>query len=109
MLDTKIMKWVSIAGLLLAVLWRPSENYQLLLEFVVCAGAILVAIDARRAEKNLWATGFVAVALLFNPIQPVGFSREMFLWLDLICVAMFLVPLAALKREPILSMPSITS
>lgn len=106
---TKIMQWISIAGLLLAVLWRPSEDYQLLLQFVVCAGAILVAWEGYRSAKHLWAIGFFSIALLFNPIQPAAFSRAMFLWVDLICVGMFLVPLAALKRKPILSMPSITS
>jgi hypothetical protein len=104
---TKIMKWASIAGLFLAVLWRPSENFQLLLEFVVCAGAILVALDAVRAEEYVWATGFVAIALLFNPVAPVVLSREMFFWLGWVSVATFLASLVVLKSQPRLAMPSI--
>ena len=41
---TKIMKWVSIMALLLAVTWRPSVNYQIPLDFLVCAGAVLVVL-----------------------------------------------------------------
>jgi hypothetical protein len=37
---TKIMKWVSITALLLTVFWHPSAS----LDFVVCAGAILVVL-----------------------------------------------------------------
>ena len=41
---TKIMKWVSITALPLAVTWRPSANYQIPLDFVVCAGAVMVVL-----------------------------------------------------------------
>src|SRR2546426_4009522 len=37
---TKLMKWVSITALLLTVFWHPSAS----LDFVVCAGAILVVL-----------------------------------------------------------------
>ncbi len=106
---TKIMKWISIAGLLLAVLWRPSENYQLLLQFVVCTGAILVAWEGYRSANHLWAIGFFSIALLFNPIQPLTPSREMFLWLDLLSLATFLGSLVLLRAQPKLSIPSIRS
>jgi len=37
---TKIMEWVSITALLLAVTWRPFATYQLPVDFVVCGGAL---------------------------------------------------------------------
>jgi hypothetical protein len=40
----KTMQWVPITALLLAVTWRPSANYQILLHFVVCAGAVMVIL-----------------------------------------------------------------
>jgi len=98
---TKIMKWVSIAGLLLGVMWRSSPNYQLLLQFLVCAGAILVALQAARAAKYSWAVGFSAIAVLYNPILSVALSRNMFLWLNLVCLATFVVSLSVLKTRPI--------
>jgi len=104
---TKIMKWSAIAVLLQAVLWRSSANYQLLLEFVVCAGAIVVALDAIHADEYVWATGFVAIALLFNPVAPVVLSREMFFWLGWASVATFLASLVVLKPKPRLSLESL--
>ncbi len=41
---TEIMKWVSITALLRVVSWRPSANYQIRLDFVVCAGAAMVVL-----------------------------------------------------------------
>ena len=39
---TTIVKWVSLAVLILTVTPRPSANYQIPLGFVVCAGVIMV-------------------------------------------------------------------
>ena len=63
---TKIMKWVSIAAsllaLVLALLWPSSASYPiLLLGFAVCAGAILAA-QASRAGKYLWEAGYTMVS-----------------------------------------------
>ena len=41
---TKIMQWVPILALLLVVSWRPSSNYQIALNFVVCAGAVMMVL-----------------------------------------------------------------
>jgi len=38
------MQWVLLTALLLAVIWRPSAHYQILLHFVVCAGAVMVIL-----------------------------------------------------------------
>ncbi len=106
----KIMKWVSIAALLLAAIsWRSAANYQLLLQFVVCMGATVVVMQAVRETEYGWAAGFVAIALLFNPAVPVfRLSGPLSLLLVLACIAPFAVSLAALKTQPLLSIPSIT-
>ena len=106
---TKIMKWVSIVVLLLAVLRLPTASYQVLLEIVVCVAGLLVLTQAVRAGKYFWAAGFLAIAVLFNPVVPVALSRKILLGLDWVCLAAFLLSLAALKRQPTLSMPSITN
>ena len=106
---TKIMKWLSIAVLLLAALWRSSAGYQVLLQFVVCVTALLVVTQAIRTRKYLWVPAFAAIAVLFNPVVPVLFSRKVLLWLDLVCLMTFLVSLAALRSQPALTIPSITS
>ena len=48
---TKTMKWASIAALLAAILWRPSAGYELLVQFAVCVGAILVIGQSYRVDK----------------------------------------------------------
>jgi Family of unknown function (DUF6804) len=106
---TKIMKLLLIAALLLAAFWRSSANFQLVLESVVCVTGLLVVMQAVRKGKYFWAAGFLAVAALFNPVVPVAFSRNAFLWLDAMCIVTFLVSLVVLKRQPRLSMPLITN
>jgi len=107
---TKIVKWVSIAALLLAVIfWRSAANYQLLLNSVVCMAAIAVVVQAAQARERRWAVGFVAIALLFNPAVPVfRLSGEWSLLLVVFCIAPFAISLAALKPQPLRSIPSIT-
>ncbi len=105
---TKIMKWVSIAVLLLAAVWLPSAGSQVLLELVICVSALLVVRQAFRVGKYAWAAGFLTIAALFNPVLPLGLSRGRFLLLDWLCIITFLVSLAVLRRQPVLSIPSIT-
>lgn len=105
---TKIMKWVSVAVLLLAALWLPSAGFQVLLQIVVCVSAFLVIWQATRRGKYAWAGIFLTIAVLFNPVLPISFSRRIFLALDWVCLMTFLVSLAALRRQPVLSIPSIT-
>ena len=38
------MRWIPIPALLLALTWRPSANYQILLHFLVCASAVMVVL-----------------------------------------------------------------
>jgi hypothetical protein len=102
------MKWVSVVALIVAVfLWHSSLNFRVLVQFIVCAAAGLVFVQAMRASKRLWAAGFFGIALLFNPILPFALPRGVFLSLDVVCLTMFLFSLALLKTSPRLSMVSI--
>jgi hypothetical protein len=38
---TKIMQWASITALLMVVSWRPFASYQITLDLVVCACAVM--------------------------------------------------------------------
>jgi hypothetical protein len=96
---TKIMKWVCIAALLVAVIWGSSVNYQILLEFLVCAGALLLVLGAWRMGKYSWAAGFIAIAVLFNPVVPIVLPHPILLWVDLICLVSFVLSLAMLRTE----------
>ena len=110
---TKIMKWTTIGALFtVAALWRSTASSQLtqfLLGFVVCLGASVVAVQAARAGKYVWTGGFAVIALLFNPlVQVLPFGWEWGRWLVVIAIVPFAVSLAALRTQPLLSIPSIT-
>ena len=94
---TKTMKWACIAALLLAVIWRSSANYRVLLEFMVCAGAVLIVLRACRTGKYPWAAGFIAIAVLFNPVARIALPQPMSVWVDLVCLVAFVLSLAVLR------------
>jgi len=116
---TTIMKWVSIAVLLFGLLgnlpvgsqeWSVRNGgYLELFNMLVCLSALLVVAEGFRGRKYFWALGFVAIAVLFNPIVPVTLPRKMFLGLDSVCILTFLVSLALSKRQPMLTVPSRTN
>ena len=106
---TKIMTWVSIGVLLIAVLIYPAASYPLLVGIVICLSAVLVVRQAVRLRKYFWAGGFVAIAVLFNPVMPVALSGKTFLWLDAASLMTFLISLAALKGRPSLPIPSVAN
>jgi Family of unknown function (DUF6804) len=106
---TRIMRWVSMPVLLVAVFSIPSASYQLMLDIFVGVTAALVATQAFRARKYIWAAGFAAIAVLFNPIVPFVFSRNTSLWLDTFCLITFMTSLFALGKQPKPSVPLVTN
>ena len=105
---TKVMKWVSIVVLLLAGLRLPTTGNQVMLEIVVCVSGLLAVMQAVRTSHYSWAAGFLAIAVLFNPVVTLGLSGKTLLWVDWACLATFLLSLAAWKRRPTASRASIT-
>ena len=105
---TKIMKWISIAALLLALFWHPFAESGRLLQFAVLAGAVAVLVQAVRAGKYMWIGLFAAVACIFNPIRPISLSPSLFLVLDALTLVLFMVSLRGLETKSRLSIASIT-
>ena len=106
---TKIMKVVCVASLMLLAFWQASASAAVVLDILVCVGAMTVATQAVARPKYIWTTGFVLIAVLFNPIVPLGLSRNIFFVLDLACLGAFLISFEALKTQRLLSIPSITN
>ena len=106
---TQVVKWFAIAVLLFAVVfWNSGANYQLELDLVVSGAAAVVLIQAVQAKKYRWASGFLAIGLLFNPAVPIfklagGFSLS----LVVLAIVPFALSLATLRPHPLLSVPSI--
>jgi Family of unknown function (DUF6804) len=106
---TKIIKFACAGVLLLAALWVAPPGVEILLNILVCVGALTVATQAATRPKYLWAAGFVAIAVLYNPVAPIVLSRQVSFWLDLACLLAFGLSLEVLKSQPIPSIPSITN
>ena len=104
---TIMMKWFSVAALLLAAFWRSSANFQLVLEVVICVTALLVVAQATRSRKYWWAAGFFVITVLFNPVVPVDLPGRFYLFLDLFSLMAFLASVVAVRTRPIPSIPSI--
>jgi len=105
---TIIMKYVSIAALLTAVLWSAPLDYRVLLSFVITISAVAVITQAAHAHKHAWVGLFVGIATIFNPILTGALPRPVYLWIDLACLAAFTSSLLVLKNQPVLSIASIT-
>ena len=106
---TRIVKLVCVGALLVTAFWVASPGVEVLLDILISVGAITVATEAVARPKYLWAAGFLAIGVLFNPIAPVALSRNVFLVLDMACLLAFLISLETLKSLPVLSIPSITN
>ena len=102
---TKTMKWVSITMLLLALFRPPLLNHPVALEFLICGGALLVVAQAWRAQKYFWAAGFVAIAVVFNPVLDLTLSPPVFTGLAWISIAAFLLSMVGLTEKPLALAP----
>ena len=104
----KTMIVVSVAALAIGVFMKSSPDYRMLLQFSICASAVLIVLHSLRAKAEyFWAGAFCCVALLFNPIVPVvSPGRELFA-LDSACMTLFLLYFRVCKVKPPVAMTSI--
>jgi hypothetical protein len=73
----KAVTWVSIAALLLtaAGLWSHPGLYDVVVRFIVVAGALVLMVGAFQPKNYPIAALFGALAVLYNPVAPLfGFS-----------------------------------
>jgi hypothetical protein len=95
---TKIAKWISLPALLIGSMFsRSAASYELLLDVVICMGAIIVVQHEVRLKEYFWAAGFVAIAIIFSPLI---LATKIFLLMGLTCAATFVTLLAAWKLRP---------
>lgn len=103
----KTVSALSVVSLLLLP-FVSSGNYALGVKFLVCAAAVLVAVQATRRGALLWVLPFMMVAVMFNPVSPVAVSTTIALWMHLVVMGMFSVYVVRLKHAPRMSIASIT-
>lgn len=92
----KAAKIAVIVGLLsAAVLWSRAAPFEVLVRFMVGAGAIAVMVQSLRTRRYLFASVFASLAVLFNPIAPFfEFSGDWQRALLVACAAPFVASLA---------------
>jgi hypothetical protein len=74
----KGVKWISIAALLAAAArWPHPGLYDVVVRFVVAAGALAMMFQSLRFRYYVVAAAFGALVLLYNPLAPVfAFAGE---------------------------------
>jgi hypothetical protein len=106
---TKIMKFGSVAGLLLASMsWHSGTSYQLLLDLAVYMSAIVMVQQAVRAQEYFWAAGLAGMMLLLNPVL-LAFTPAGNLLLLLFLVGLFpiVIAFAAMRGATVTLYPNL--
>ena len=68
----KAVKWLSITALVVvAALWSRLAPYDVVVRFILAAGAFAVMFHALHTRHYAFAAVFGALALLYNPAAPV--------------------------------------
>ena len=105
---TKVMTWLSLAALAVALYSHSNIPDLGITGLVIFAGALVVLIQAVRQRKRYWTAGLIVIVLLFNPLIALPVSHTMAVSLELACILALLASLFALRAQPLLSIPSIT-
>ena len=90
---TSISRVPAIAGcafLALAMLGRWPYSFYTVLRLVVCGTGVYYAMKFQASSRPGWMWSMVAVAIVFNPIVPIGFARSTWVIVDG-CAAGFLL------------------
>ncbi len=101
MKTNKILSIIAGVMLLLAIpsMW-PYGYYQLLRWVVSIVGAYN-AYQTYKLKLNGWMITMIAVAILFNPISPLTFSKDTWILFDLAVAIIMFVVSSKFKKEVI--------
>jgi len=92
----RALKIAVIAGrLFAAILWSRAAPFEVVVRFMVGAGAVAVMVQCLRTGRYLIAPVFATLAVVFNPIAPVfEFSGDWQRAFLVACAAPFVASLA---------------
>jgi hypothetical protein len=79
------------AGALVLAIRRWPYSYYSILRWTVCTVAVYGAVRAIRSGRQAWAWIFAAMAILFNPVAPIHFSRSDWRVVDVMAASLFLL------------------
>jgi hypothetical protein len=91
--------WFVPSVLLLLALAPMPYDYYTMLRFVVCGASGYLAWRHFAVIKlHPWTVGLIAMAILFNPIIPIRFSRGIWAAIDVGCALVFLVNMKKMRK-----------
>ena len=96
----RVMKQTAIAALLVAIFWRLFADRRTFLQFVVSAAAILLCVQAAGIRDYLLISIFMAIACVYNPVIPVGFSNEIWMVVSTMTAILLFTSPEILKARP---------
>jgi len=68
-MSISVAKWISLLLLLAgSVFARFAGNYEVVLNLLICAGALAAFQRAVCVREYLWAAAFIDVAIVFSPL-----------------------------------------
>lgn len=105
---SRIVKGISLAALALATAVTLHGIPEVLLQFVVCGGALFVMMEAVHNRKYFWLAALAVPFIYFNPIFPIVLSRTLSLPIALLCALVFWGSLRYLRPKPKMSLATIT-
>jgi len=97
-MSMRVVKWISLPVLLAgSVLARFAGSYELVLNLLVCSGALVVIERAVSLREYLWAAAFVSVAIVFSPLTLIV---KIFLLLSFTCIGALAGVYASWQPQP---------
>jgi len=98
--NQKILTIIASGFLFVALFDGLPYGYFTLLRFVVCAvGAYIAYKTYEKDNESLLVWLFGGIAILFNPIIPIYFTREVWWVIDLIVGGVFLLSIFKFKNK----------
>jgi hypothetical protein len=94
---------LAAAGVLIGALGKHPYSYYTVLRWLACS-AVAMLVWRGLIQGLKWAWALVPLAILFNPVAPIHFSRETWRPLDIaaavaMVLALVLMEIAILRRK----------
>ncbi len=87
------------AIMLFAAIGNLPGQYYIALRVIVAAASVNAAIIAYRFGKKFLILPFLITTILFNPLKPIGFTRDVWMVIDVVCGVFFVVSIFLLKEQ----------
>ena len=98
---TIAVKWAAIPVLVVASMFSYfAAGYELLVDIVVCLGAITLLQRAVWLKEYLWAAALSAIVVVFSPLF---LAVKILLLMGITCCGIFLAFVVALRRQALAS------